>query len=104
MANSLNIDLEGKVVIFKDGTLKPEYPEVEHPFLVNGAGFGCSPNTQGVSLSGTFLSDGEDAVFGGFQIERLATQEEIDAALAVFGVANDPESPFYGLVQSADKV
>lgn len=83
MANSLKIDLEGKVVIFRQDRLT--VPALDHPFLVNGAGFGCSPVTRGVSLSGTFLSDGEQAVMSGYDVERLATPEEIarfDSTLA----------------------
>ena len=101
MANALDIDLEDKVVIFAQRYLR--VPATEHPFHVNGAGFGCKPYTTGSALSGTFLSDGESARMEGYMVERLASEEEIEAARAVSSVANDPDSPFFGLVQSEEK-
>lgn len=74
MPNSLNIDLEGKVVIFKRKYLKVE--PLDHPFKVTG-GFGAKPDTLGNALFGQFLSDGEDARMEGYMVERLATEEEI---------------------------
>lgn len=78
MGNTLNIDLTGKVVIFKQKSLT--VTATEHPFRVDG-GFGASPNTQGRALIGEFLSDGEEARMEGYDVERLATPEEILAAL-----------------------
>ena len=80
MANSLNIDLTDKVVIFRQNYLK--VPANEHPFLVGG-GFGASPHTSGSALGGTFLSDGETCRMEGYMVERLATDEEIAAASGV---------------------
>lgn len=77
MANTLGIDLTGKVVIFRQEFLT--VPNTEHPFLVQG-GFGASPHTQGRALGGTFLSDGEETRMEGYMVERLATDEEIEAA------------------------
>lgn len=74
MANTLNIDLEGKVVIFRQDVMS--VPAVDHPFLVEG-GFGASPDTMGRALLGTFLSDGERCRMEGHEVERLATEEEI---------------------------
>lgn len=76
MANTLDLDLTGKVVIFKQSVLK--VPATEHPFRVEG-GFGASPHTMGRALMGTFLSDGERARMEGYDVERLATEAEIAA-------------------------
>lgn len=76
MANSLNIDLTDKVVIFRQKYLT--VPALEHPFRVGG-GFGSKPYTIGRALFGEFLSDGERARMEGFMVERLATEEEIAA-------------------------
>lgn len=74
MGNSLNMNLEGQVVIFKKKYMT--VPPLDHPFRVEG-GFGASPSTIGRALFGTFLSDGEEARMEGFMVERLATEEEI---------------------------
>jgi len=100
MANNLDIDLTGKVVVFKQGYLT--VPATEHPFLVE-AGFGAKPHTMGRALLGTFLSDGEECRMEGYMVERLATEEEIASAAAVASVITDPESPFYGLVEREAK-
>ena len=101
MANSLRIDLVGKVVIFKQEGLS--VPAEEHPFLVGLTGFGADPNLRGTAIFGTFLSDGERARMDGYDVARLATQEEIDSARAVRSVLDDPESPFAGLVRREEK-
>lgn len=74
MANSLNMDLTDKVVIFKQKCLT--VPALDHPFRVEG-GFGAKPYTQGRALIGTFLSDGEVARMEGYMVERLATDDEV---------------------------
>lgn len=79
MANTLNIDLTGKVVVLRESSLKqPDYPPLKNLFLVGG-GFGALPYTQGRMLGGMFLSDGEDTAMSGYDVERLATEEEIAA-------------------------
>jgi hypothetical protein len=80
MANSLDIDLTDKVVIFRQNYLK--VPANEHPFLVT-AGFGASPDTTGTALGGEFLSDGEVCRMEGYMVERLATETEVAAATGV---------------------
>ena len=79
MSNTLKTELTGKVVIFKQSRMS--VVATEHPFRVEG-GFGASPGTIGSALLGTFLSDGEQATMGGYDVERLATDAEILAAEA----------------------
>jgi len=74
--NALDIPLTGKVVVFRDGALLPEYPPLDHLFLVVG-GFGAQPYTMGSALSGVFLSDGEQTRMEGDNVARLANPEEI---------------------------
>lgn len=76
MANSLNADLTGKVVVFRENVLRAEFRN--WPFYVEG-GFGAQAFTMGRALIGTFLHDGEEARFDGFDVERLATDEELAA-------------------------
>lgn len=74
MGNSLDINLVGKVVIFRQKWMS--VPAEDHPFRVD-SGFGAVPGTIGTALGGTFLSDGESARMEGYMVERLATPEEI---------------------------
>lgn len=75
--NSLNIDLTGKTVVlsekFYDGDT------VGRVFTCKG-GFGCQPSTMGRAVSGEFIADGETCRVEGDEVERLATQEEIEDA------------------------
>lgn len=75
MGNALNQNLAGKVVIFKQEALN--IPVEEHPFLVTG-GFGARHFTAGTALYGAFISDGERGRMEGFEVDRLATVQEID--------------------------
>ena len=59
MANTLDIDLTGKVVVFKQHFLT--VPATEHPFLVKG-GFGAKPHTMGRALGGVFLKQASDRI------------------------------------------
>lgn len=72
MANSLNIDITDKIVV-----LNPIYYDQPYLFHAEG-GFGCSPNTSGNCVGGFFLVDNERARVEGYQILRLATNEEIE--------------------------
>ena len=80
MGNNLDIDLEGKYVILykKDFPRAGERP-IDRMFLCSG-GFGCSPDTSGRAIFGHFTVDGEDVRVEGYQVERLATPEEIAQA------------------------
>lgn len=78
MANSLNMNLEGKTVILRQSFFRAGLVATDHPFEVGG-GFGAQPFTQGRALGGTFLSDGEVTRVDGYDVERLATEEEIAA-------------------------
>lgn len=100
MGNTLKIELEGKVVIFKQAALT--VPANAHPFLVTG-GFGASSFTRGSALLGVFLSDGERTRMDGYDVERLATDDEIAAAKAIARVNTDPASPFQGMIEQANK-
>lgn len=84
MGNSLNSDLEGKVVILKAEALKPAYQELKFRLFRVEGGFGSKPYTMGRALFGIFLADGEKARMDSYDVERLATDEEI----ALFDIGN----------------
>jgi hypothetical protein len=75
--NSLNLDLAGKTVVlsekFYDGDT------IGRVFLCKG-GFGCQVFLLGKAIGGEFIADGETCRVEGNEVERLATQEEIEEA------------------------
>jgi hypothetical protein len=81
MANALNEDVTGRVIVVKQEVLKPEYIATELPFRCED-GFGCFPHTSGTHISGVWLSDGEQGSIRGYDIDRYATEDEISATAA----------------------
>lgn len=77
MANTLEKDLTGRVVIFKQECLRIR--AVDNPFRVDG-GFGAKPFTNGSALMGEWLADGEHDRMEGHMVDRYATEDEISAA------------------------
>jgi hypothetical protein len=75
MANSLNIELEEKTIVLDPKKYKGD---VKERLFKCTDGFGCSPNTRGTAIYGIFLSDKSNARISGFDILRLATDEECD--------------------------
>ena len=77
MANSLNIELEGKTVVIAGEYLDAKYkeaPEAERAFHVEG-GFGTSPDTMGRALMGYWVSDGVKDRVQGYMVEKLADKQ-----------------------------
>lgn len=71
MGNSLSIDITDKYVV-----LNPTY--YKQPYVVQCVGgFGCKPFTNGNAVTSVFLVDGEHARVEGWQILRLATEDEV---------------------------
>jgi hypothetical protein len=64
--NNLRIDLTGKVV-----TVIPKYLKdvTDSRFLCEG-GFGCHPDTNGTSIYGKWLVDGEEDTIKGFMVDK----------------------------------
>jgi hypothetical protein len=77
MANTLNENLTGRVVVLSAKRMKPEYQDLKYRLFKVSGGFGAQGYTMGRALFGTFLVDGEEARMDGYDVERLAAQEEI---------------------------
>jgi len=76
MANSLNIDVTGMVVVIDKRYAKGSVRE--RMFRCRG-GFGCKPYTSGSHIYGYFLVKGVgDVGIEGYMIERLANEKEMD--------------------------
>ena len=93
MTNSLNQNLEGKYVVLKRSYYKGDDP-IERVFLCEG-GFGCKSYTMGSAVSGMFIIDRERARVEGYEVERLATPEEVDIAKTKFFEKN-PQLELFG--------
>lgn len=77
MANSLNIDLKDKFVVLS----KEAYPGsiIKRVFHCEG-GFGISSDTMGTAIFGYFIYDGERCRVEGYEVDKLATNDEIEKA------------------------
>lgn len=75
MGNSLNIDLKNKWVVLKQEFFKKGLKAEENLFFCEN-GFGCNSYTSGTAVFGKF-QDNEEARISGYDIDRLATKEEI---------------------------
>lgn len=82
MGNSLGIELGGKYVVLRKSSFAEDGgygSAVKRVFLVGG-GFGASNFTMGTALMGTFVFDGEQCRWDSYNVERLATEPEIEEA------------------------
>lgn len=85
MANSLNEELTGKVVVLRESRFKEEYKALQFRVFEVSGGFGADSYTAGTALFGTFLVDGEQARMNGYDVERLATEEDLALVESVRG-------------------
>lgn len=70
MANSLNVSLHGKTVLLKKKNFRDGIDDLRFRVDEDG-GFGASPTTNGTSLYGTFLCDGEHSRVNGYDVESI---------------------------------
>ena len=82
MSNTLNIDITNKHIVLKEAVLSDAYKDITWRVWLAEGGFGCKPYTSGSAVFCTCVRDGETARFQGFQVERLATDEEVATAAA----------------------
>ena len=75
--NSLGQEIKGKHVVLKNKYYKGD--TIERVFLCEG-GFGCSSFTLGGAVIGTFIFDESHYRVGGDEVERFATEEEVEEA------------------------
>lgn len=83
MANALNEDIMGKHVVIPETYFKPEFHDIKFRVFKAEGGFGCSPHTSGTAVFGETIYDGDRFRIEGYEIERLATDEEVALATPV---------------------
>lgn len=71
------MDTINKWVVLKEEVLKPEYRDIKSRMFFVQGGFGAHANTMGTAIIGHHV-DGESTRWDRFQIERLATEKEIE--------------------------
>lgn len=77
MANSLNAELTGKVLVLKPQYLGKDYQDPKWRVFKAEGGFGCNAYTMGNAVIGQFMADGEHARMEGFMFERFATEADM---------------------------
>lgn len=77
MANRLNRDLAGMIVVLRADANNERYQELKWRIVRVGGGFGAQANTHGTSLSVLHLNDGERRVLSGWDVERAATVADL---------------------------
>jgi len=75
MANSLDLDLTGKIVRIKKVAVKDEFQNSDLRFRCQG-GFGCKPHTNGTKIFGTWLMDGEEDWVRGWNVEAIVEGDD----------------------------
>ena len=68
MANSLNKELKGKVVLLKKENFREEIKDLR--FLCND-GFGCNPDTSGSSIYGVWVVNNNKDRVSGYDVESI---------------------------------
>lgn len=71
------IDLEGKFVVMDKKGFKAEYRDIVYRIFFCTGGFGCNPLTVGTKIIGNFVVDGEECYIRRYDVERIATEEEV---------------------------
>jgi len=74
------IDLEGQHVVLREDAMAADYRDMSWRVVLATGGFGCSPNAIGRAVFVEHVRDGEKARWNRDQVERLATQDDIDEA------------------------
>lgn len=79
--NSLHTSIEpGTHVILKESAMAADYKDLTWRVFQANGGFGMHDYTIGSAVFGTFVRDGEEARMEGYDIERIATDDEVEAA------------------------
>lgn len=89
MANSLNQDIANKYVRLKSKTNSAKFQKSKWLTVLVTGGFGDKPFTQGEALFILHV-DGETRRVSGYDVERLATQKEIDSFVQDYVQREDP--------------
>ena len=75
--NSLDEELEGRVVIIKPEVLSPEFRVGNHQLKIVEGGFGASPNSRGRAVFCTDLYSGKKTRFERYDIAGIADPEKL---------------------------
>lgn len=80
MGNSIGENVKGKHVVLSEKCMGKDEPEEHRVFLARD-GFGCHPDTIGKAVFTTQIATGLDLRVSGYDLDRFATEEEVQAAL-----------------------
>lgn len=89
--NNVGIDITGKFVLVREDWFRDKTTVAERVVLATG-GFGCSPDANGRAVFVEFVTDEGKCRVEGYDLEdRLATVEEVAAALAFRRTPSSPQ-------------
>jgi len=91
--NALHQDLTNKVVVIRPEGLRREFHALPHRLFRVTGGFGAQPETLGQKIFGTWLGTGTDDVHNGMDVERLATEADLQALEHARLAAQHPNTP-----------
>ena len=72
-------DLAGRYIVIKETELSAAYRKPMYAIAKANGGFGCSPTSMGRAVFCTHL-DGENVRWNRSEVERFATDKEVEAA------------------------
>lgn len=72
------VDLTDQAFVLKESVMAPEFRELKWRVWRALGGFGCSPTARGSAVFARCVEDGEECRWERYQIERLATQDEVN--------------------------
>jgi len=85
------IDLEGKHVVLREDRIAAPYRDITWRTVLATGGFGCSPSAMGRAVFVEHLRDGDKGRFNRDDVERLASDREVEQALAARQPAKRPD-------------
>lgn len=77
LRSGMNENLEGKVVIIKSSSLRPEYATADHQLVLATGGNGCSPDARGRAVFCTTLYTGERGRWERYDVQGVADMEKL---------------------------
>lgn len=75
-------DLTMQYVVLREGVLKGKYDDMLWRVWRAEGGFGCNPKAIGTCVISRCVRDGEVARWERYHVERLATEDEVQQAIA----------------------
>lgn len=77
MANGMSKNLEGKVIVIKASSLRPEYATPDHQLMLADGGNGCRPDARGRAVFCVNLYTGKRGRWERYDVQGMADMDEL---------------------------